>query len=112
MLCLFCNGSTRAGTDDICALRFAERAKAPIYIFGSNSKVIRGARLELGQRTGHRQWKGLHLPNFLPVLLRCIAVRVILMKGIKVIAFYSCAGPINFSNTPGEHYTSLTLHQL
>lgn len=63
------NCSARVGTDDICALRFTERAKASIDVFGSDCKMIRGARLKLGQCAGHRQWKGLHLPNLLPVLL-------------------------------------------
>ena len=108
----FLNCSAGAGTDDICALRFTEGAKAPIDVFGSNSKMISGARLELGQSTGHRQRKGLHLPNLLPVLLSCIAVRVVLMEGIKVIAIYSCTGPISFCHTPGQHNTGLTWHQL
>lgn len=49
----FLNSSTRAGTDDICALRFTEGAKAPIDVFGPNSKMVSGARLELGQCAGH-----------------------------------------------------------
>lgn len=108
----FLNCSARAGTDDICALRFTEGAKAPIDVFGSNRKMIGGARLKLGQRTGHRQRKGLHLPDLLPVLLCCITVRVVLMKGIEMVAVYSCTCPISFCHTPGEHYTSLTRHQL
>lgn len=108
----FLNCSARAGIDDICALRFTEGTKAAIDVFGSNSKMISGARLELGQGTGHRQRKGLDLPNLLPVLLRCTAVRVVLMEGIEVIAVYSCTVPISFCHTPGQHYTGLTWHQL
>lgn len=108
----FLKCSARAGTDDIGALRFTEGSKAPVNVFGSDSKMISGARLELGQRTGHWQRKGLHLPNLLPVLLRCTAVRVVLMEGIEVIAVYSCAGPISFCHTPGQYYTGLTWHQL
>lgn len=74
--------------------------------------MIRGARLELGQRTGHWQRKGLHLPDLLPVLLRSIAAGVVLMEGIEVIAVYSCTGTISFCHTPGKNYTSLTLHKL
>ncbi len=108
----FLSFSARAGTDNVCALRFTEGAKAPIDVFGSNRKMIRGARLELGQSTGHREREGLHLSNLLPVLLCCITVRVVLMEGIEVIAVYSCTGPISLCHTPGQHYTGLTWHQL
>lgn len=101
-----------AGTDHICALRFTEGAKAPIDVFCPNCKMIGRARLELGQGTSHRQRKGLHLPNLLPVLLWCITVRVVLMEGIEMIAVYSRTCPISLCHTPGQHYTGLTWDQL
>lgn len=104
------NSSAGAGTDDICALRFAEGAKAPMDVFGSHCKMIGGARLELCQRTCHWQRKRLHLPNLLPVLLCRITARVVLMVGIEMIAVNSCTCPISFRHTPGQHYTVGTLH--
>lgn len=62
--------------------------------------MISGARLELGQRTGHRQRKSLHLPDLLPVLLRRVTVGVVLMEGIEVIAVHGRAGPIGFRHAP------------
>lgn len=108
----YINCSTCIGTDNICALGFTEGAKAPIDVFGSNSEMISGARLKLGQCTGHRQRKGFHLTNLLPVLLRCVVVRVVLMKGIEVIAVYRCTCPIGFWHTPRQHYTGWARHQL
>lgn len=108
----FLHCSARVGIDDICALRFTEGAEAPADVFGSNSEMIRGAGLELGQRTGHGQREGLHLPDLLPVLLCCTAVGVVLMEGIEVIAVHSRTGPIRFRHTPGQHYAGLAGHQL
>lgn len=74
--------------------------------------MIRGARLELGERAGHREREGLHLADLLPVLLSWTAVTAVLMEGVQVIAFHRRAGPIRFGHTPRQHDTSLTGHQL
>lgn len=73
--------------------------------------MIRGTRLELCQCTGHRQRKGLHLTNLLPMLLTHIGVGVVLMIGIQVVAVYSCASAISLCHTPGQNYPILTWHQ-
>lgn len=46
--------STGTGIDNICALGFTKRAKAPMNVLCSYSKMIGGARLKLRQRAGHR----------------------------------------------------------
>lgn len=109
---LFRDDLAGAGTDNICALGFTEGAKASIDVFGSNSKIVSGARLELGQRTGHGERKGVDLPDLLPVLLRRAAVRVVLMEGVQVIAVHSRAAPVRLCNAPGQHDAGLTRHQL
>lgn len=100
------------GIDDICALRFAEGTEAPMDVFGSNSKMVGGARLELGQCTGHWERKGFQHPDLLPVLLCCIIVRVILVESVEMIAVYGRARLISLCHTPGQHDTGLTGHQL
>lgn len=108
----FLSCSAGAGIDDVRALRFTEGAKAPVDVFGSDSKMVSGTGLELGQSAGHGQRKGLHFPYFLPVLLCCTAVGAVLMEGIQVIAVYSGTTAISFCHAPGQHYTSLARDQL
>lgn len=74
--------------------------------------MVSGARLELGEGTGHRQGKGLHLTDLLPVLLRGIRDGVVLVEGIEVITVYGRTGPVGLRHTPGQHNTGLAWHQL
>lgn len=74
--------------------------------------MIGGAGLELGQRAGHGQRKGVHLPDLLPVLLRRAAARVVLVEGVQVIAVHGGAGAVCLGDAPGQHDARLARHQL
>ena len=90
--------------DDIGTLGLTEGAKAAIDVFGSHSKVVGGARLELGECAGHGQWEGLHLPNPLPMLLgRTVGVGVVLVEGEQVVAVDGSTGAVSFCHAPGQH---------
>lgn len=102
--------STGTGINDICALGFTERAKAPVNVLRSYSKMIGGAWLKLRQCAGHRQRKSLHLPNLLPVLLGRVATRAVLVVGVQVVAVDRRARPIRLRHTPGQHDAAGTLH--
>lgn len=81
-------------------------------VFGADSEMIGGARLELGQRAGHWKRKGFQHPDFLPVLLRCVAIGVVLMEGIEVVAVDRGARLVRLGHAPGQHDTGLTGNQL
>lgn len=106
-LCVL-HSSAGAGTNDICALRFAEGTEAAVDVFGSHSEMIGGAGLELGQCAGHWKWKRFQHPNFLPVLLCCVTIGVVLMEGVEMIAVDRGACLVGLCHTPGQHDTSLT----
>lgn len=74
--------------------------------------MISGARLELRQRAGHGQRQSLHLPDLLPVLLRRVATRAVLVVGVQVVAVDGRARLIRLCHTPGEHDAAGTLHEL
>lgn len=104
--------SAGAGTDDACALRFAEGTEAAVDVFGSNSEMIGGAGLELGQCAGHGKWKSFQHPDLLPVLLCCVTTGVVLMEGVEMVAVHGGAGLVGLGHTPGQHDASLTRNQL
>lgn len=100
--------SAGAGTNDICALRFAEGPEAAVDVFGSNSEVVGGARLELGESAGHGEGQRFQHADLLPVLLRGVTVGVVLVEGVEVVAVHGGAGLVALCHTPGQHDASLT----
>lgn len=81
-------------------------------VFGSNGKVVGGARLELGQRAGHWEREGFEHADLLPVLLCCVAVGVVLMEGVEMVAVDGRARLVVLCHAPGQHDAGLTGHQL
>lgn len=104
--------SAGAGADDVCALRFAEGAEASVDVFGSDSEVVGGAGLELGQGAGHGEGQRLQHADLLPVLLRGAAAGVVLVEGVEVVAVHGRARLVGLGHAPGQHDPRLTGHQL
>lgn len=90
---------TALGSDHICRLRVAERSEASIDVLSTDCKIVFATRHKLSECASHRQRKGLHFPNLLP--LRGHSGTRVLMVCIQMIAVHAGTAPVYFQNAPG-----------